>query len=168
MDPHDAADPLLIDALRSGWRKMHDDCRARRVPAFGEQHRVHEHVDLGPLVRREDLRELDRRRAPGDRLRLDTGSSERGRQVVGVVDAGRVDDARRVAEALAVERRGGHVQRLVVERLCERALLEVAANDRHLVDRSDRRHAQAAERRDQPTSRGVCEREVVDRGGKDV
>ena len=85
-----------------------------------------------------------------------------------MVDAGRVDDARRVAEALAIERRRGHVQRLVVESLRQGALLEVAADDRNLVDRRDRRHAQAAERRDQPAPRGVGERQVVDRGREDV
>ena len=69
---------------------------------------------------------------PGHRLGLDAGGAERGREVVRVVDAGRVDDARRVAEALAVQRRCGHVERLVVEGLRERALLEVAADDRHL------------------------------------
>ena len=85
-----------------------------------------------------------------------------------MIDAGRVDDARRVAEALAVQRRGGHVQRLVVERVRERALLEVAADDRHLVDRGDRRDAQAAERRDQAAPGCVGERQVVDRRGEHV
>ena len=85
-----------------------------------------------------------------------------------MVDAGRVDDARRGVEALAVERRRRHVQRLVVERRGERALLEVAADDRHGVDRCDRRHAQAAQRCDQPAPRGVRERQVVDRGREDV
>ena len=85
-----------------------------------------------------------------------------------MVDAGRVDDARRRVEALAVERRGGHVQRLVVEGRGERALLEVAADDRHRVDRGDRRHAQAAQRRDQPAARRVRERQVVDRRREDV
>ena len=85
-----------------------------------------------------------------------------------MVDAGGVDDAGRVAEALAVERRGGHVQRLVVEGGGERALLEVAADDRHRVDRGDRRHAQAAERRDQAAPGRVGERQVVDRGREDV
>ena len=88
------------------------------------------------------------------------------RQVVRVVDAGRVDDPGRVVEAVAVEARGGLVQRLVVERLGERALLEVAADDRHRVDRRHRRHAQAAQRRDQASPRGVGQRQVVDRGGK--
>ena len=85
-----------------------------------------------------------------------------------MVDAGRVDDARRIAEALAVQRRRSHVQRLVVERLCERALLEVAADDRHLVDRRDRRHAQVAQGRDQPAPRCIRQRQVVDRCGEHV
>ena len=56
----------------------------------------------------------------------------------------------------------------MVERCGERALLEVAADDRHRVDRRDRRNAQAAKRRDQPAARGVGERQVVDGGGEDV
>ena len=48
-----------------------------------------------------------------------------------MVDAGRVDDSGRVVEAVAVEARGGLVERLVVEDGREGALLEVAADDRH-------------------------------------
>ena len=50
----------------------------------------------------------------------------------------------------------------------ERALLEVAADDRNLVDRGDRRHAQAAKRCDQPAARGVGQRQVVDGSREDV
>ena len=85
-----------------------------------------------------------------------------------MVDAGRVDDAGKRVEAVAVERRGGLVQSLVVEDLRQLALVEVAADDRDGVDRGGRRHAQVAQRRDQPAPRGVGERQVVDRGGKDV
>ena len=165
---HDAADALLVDALRRGRREMHADGRARRVPALGEQLRVDQHVDLAALVGRERLGEPDGRRASRDRLRLDPRRAELLREVVGVVDAGRVDDARRVVEAVAVEARGGLVQRLVVERLREDLLVEVAADDRHRVDRRDGRHAQAAQRRDQAAARGVLQRQVVDRRGEDV
>ena len=48
-----------------------------------------------------------------------------------MVDPGCVDDARRVLEAVAVERRGGLVQRLVVEGFGQLFLVEVAADDRH-------------------------------------
>jgi hypothetical protein len=85
-----------------------------------------------------------------------------------VVDAGGVDDPRRLVEAVAVEARGRLVEGLVVERLRECALLEVAAHDRHLVDRRDGRNAQAAQRRDQAAAGGVGERQVVDRRGEDV
>ena len=85
-----------------------------------------------------------------------------------MLDARRVDDPGRRAEALAVEARGRLVQRLVVEGCGERALLEVAADDRHRVDRGGGRHAQAAERSDQAATRGVAEREVVDGGREDV
>ena len=168
MDAHDPPDPLLVDALRGGRREVHDDGRARRVPALGEQHRVDQHVDLAALVGGQDRGELDGRRAARDRLRLEPRSPERRREVVGVVDPGGVDDARRVAEALAVERRRGHVQRVVVEGGGKRALVEVAADDRHRVDRRDRRDAQAAKRRDQAAPRRVGQRQIVDRGGEDV
>ena len=85
-----------------------------------------------------------------------------------MLDAGRVDDAGERVEAVAVERRGGLVQRLVVEDLRQLALVEVAADDRHRVDRGGGRHAQVAQRRDQPAPRGVGERQVVDRRGEDV
>jgi hypothetical protein len=52
--------------------------------------------------------------------------------------------------------------------LAEDLLVEVAADDRHRVDRGDRRHAQVAQRRDQAAARGVLQRQVVDRGGEDV
>ena len=85
-----------------------------------------------------------------------------------MLDARGVDDARRVLEPLAVEARGGLVQGLVVEHRGQGALLEVAADDRHRRDRGGRRHAQAAQRRDQPAAGGVAERQLVDRGGEDV
>ena len=168
MDAHDAADPLLVDAPRRGRREVHADRGARRVPALGEQLRVDEHVDLAALVGGERLGEAHRRRPARDRLGLDPGRAELRREVVRVVDAGRVDDARRVVEAVAVHARGGLVQRLVVEGLGEDLLVEVAADDRHRVDRRDRRHAQVAQRRDQAAARGVLQRQVVDRGGEDV
>ena len=85
-----------------------------------------------------------------------------------MVDAGRVDDPGRGVEALAVEARRGLVQSLVVEGCGQRALLEVAADDRHRVDRGGRGHAQAAQRCDQPAAGRVGEREVVDRRREDV
>jgi hypothetical protein len=85
-----------------------------------------------------------------------------------VLDAGRVDDPRRVVEAVAVEAGGGLVQRLVVEDRRERSLLEVAADDRDGRDRGGRRDAQAAERCDQAAAGGVGQRQVVDRGREDV
>ena len=96
------------------------------------------------------------------------GGAELLREVVGVIDACRVHDARRGAEAVAVEARSRLVQGLVVERGGEGALLEVAADDRHRVDRGRGRNPEVAERRDQAAARGVREREVVDRGGEDV
>ena len=85
-----------------------------------------------------------------------------------MIDTGGVDDPWRVAEAFAVERCRRHVQGLVVEGMGEGALFEVAADDRHLVDRGDRWHAQVPERRDQATASRIGERQVVDRGREDV
>ena len=85
-----------------------------------------------------------------------------------MLDAGGVDDPGRRAEALAVEARGRLVQRLVVERCGQRALLEVAADDRDRVDRGRGRDAEAAKRSDEAAPRGVAEREVVDGGREDV
>jgi hypothetical protein len=168
VDPHDAADSLLVDALARRRRQVHAHRRAGRVPPLGEQHRVDQHVDLAALVCGEDLRELDRRRSAADRLRLDADGAELLGEVVRVVDAGRIDDAGRRVEPVAVEARGGLVERLVVECLRKRALLEVAADDRHRVDRGCGRDSQAAKRRDQTAARGVAERQVVDGGREDV
>ena len=85
-----------------------------------------------------------------------------------MLDAGRVDDAGRRPEALAVEARGRLVESGVVERCREGALLEVAADDRHRVDRGGGRHPQAAQRRDQAAAGRVGERQVVDRGREHV
>ena len=168
MRAHDAADALLVDALRRRRREMHADRRARRVPALGEQHRVDEDVDLAPLVGRERLGETDGGRATRDRLGFHPSGPELLGEVVGVVDAGGVDDAGGRVEKMAVEARGGLVQGLVVEGRGQCALLEVAADDRHRVDGGRGRHAQAAERGDQPAAGRVAQRQVVDRGGEDV
>ena len=165
---HDPADALLVDAAARGRREVHDHGRARRVPALREQHRVDQDVDLAPLVRGEDLGELDRRRAPADRFGLEPGGPELLGEVVRVVDSGRVDDAGRRVEAVAVQARGRLVQSRVVEHGRECALLEVAAHDRHGMDRGCGRHAEVAQRGDQAAPRSVLEREVVDRSREDV
>ena len=85
-----------------------------------------------------------------------------------MVDARGVDDPGGRPEAVAVEARRRLVQGGVVERCGQRALLEVAAHDRHRVDRRHRRYTEAAKRSDQPAARGVGEREVVDGGREDV
>jgi hypothetical protein len=145
---------------------VHADRRPRRVPALGEQHRVDQDVDLAALVGSERLGELHRRRLAADRLGLEPDRAKLLRQVVRVLDSGRVDDPRRVLEPLAVEARGGLVQGLVVEHGGQGALFEIAADDRHGGDRGGRRHAQAAKRRDQSSPRGIAERELVYRGWK--
>ena len=165
---HDPADPLLVDASRGGRGKVHADRRAWRVPAFSEQHRVDEHVDLAALVGGKGLGELHGRRAAAHGLGLEPRGPEFLRQVVRVLDAGRVDDPRRVLEAVAVEACRRLVESRVVEHGSERALLEVAADDRHRGDRGGRRHAQAAQWRDQPAAGGVSQRQLVDRGREDV
>ena len=72
------------------------------------------------------------------------------------------------SEAVAIEARGRLVQSLVVECGGERALLEVAADDGHRVDRSRGGHAEVPEGCDQAAARSVREREVVDRRREDV
>jgi hypothetical protein len=168
MEPHDPTDPLLVDAARRGRGEMHADRRARRVPALGEQLRVDQDVDLAALVAGERLGEAHRRRTSGDGLRLQARGAELLREVVRMVDTGRVDDARRVVEAVAVEARRRLVQCPVVEGPGEDLLIEVAADDRHRVDRRHRRDAQVAERRDQAAAGGILQRQVVHRGGEDV
>ena len=130
VQPHHAADALLVDAAAGRRREVHADRRARRVPALGEQLRVDEHVDVAALVGRERRRQRARRRAAADRAGAQAGGAHGRGHALGVIDAGRVDDARAVVEAIAVEHRGGHVERLVVERLGQRALVVVAADDR--------------------------------------
>ena len=165
---HDAPDPLLVHALRRGRREVHADRRARRVPALGKKLGVDQDVDLAALVGGQGLGELARRRPARHGRRLEARGAELLREVVGVVDAGRVDDPRRRPEPVAVQARGRLVERDVVEGCGQRALLEVAAHDRHRVDRRHGGHTQAAKRSDQPTARRVGERQVVDRGGEDV
>jgi len=141
MHAHDAADPLLVHAAARGRREVHDDRRPRGVPPLGEQHCVDEHVDLAALVRRERLRQLHGRRPAADGLRLQPGGAELLREVVRVLDACRIDDAGRRVEAVSVQGRGGLVERLVVEDFRQLAFVEVAADDRHRMDRRGRRDA---------------------------
>ena len=61
-----------------------------------------------------------------------------------MLDTGRIDDSGRVFEALAIEGRRRLVQRLMVEGLGQDLLIEIAADDRHLVDRRDGWDAQVA------------------------
>ncbi len=168
VQPHDAADALLVDAAARGRREVHADRRARSVPALGQQLRVDEHVGLSALVGRERLCEHARGCSAGDRLGLDPGGPQRLRHVLGMVDAGRVDDARAVAEAIGVVAGGGHVQRLVVERRCQQALVEVAADHGDVAQRCAGADPQAAERRDDAAPHGIGEREVGDLGGEDI
>ncbi len=168
VDAHDAADPLLVHAAGSRGREVHAHRGARRVPAFGEELRVDQDVDLAALVGGERLGESRGWRLPGDRLRLQPGGAELLREVVRVLDTGGVDDSGRGAEALAVEARRGLVQGLVVERGRQCPLLEVAADDRNRVDRGRGRHAHAAERSDEAAPGSVGEREIVHRGREDV
>jgi hypothetical protein len=167
--PRHAADPLLVDAARGGRREVHADRRPRRVPALGEQHRVAEDVDLTALEGGEDLVELALRRLAGDRAGVDPGVAEGGGDVVRVLDAGGVDDARHPAEARSVEVGDGDVERRLVEKLRQLLLVEVLVHltlaKRHLGDRAHsgtRRDADAAKRRDHPSAGGLGE---VEAGG---
>ena len=140
----DAADALLVDALRGGRREVHADRRARRVPALGEQLGVDEHVDVAALVGGEDLGQLALLRLAGDGLRLHAVVAEGLGDVVGVAHAGGVDDAGDAVEARLVEVGDRHVERQLVEQLGQHLLVELgvdlAAAQRHLGDRA---HARA-------------------------
>ena len=171
----DAADALLVDALGGRRRQVHADGRARRVPALGQQLRVDEHVDLAALVGGEDARELALGRLAGHGLRLDAGLLERLRDVVRVLHAGRVDDARQVLEAGPVEVGDRQVERRLVEEGGQLFLVEVlvdlALAQRHLRDRADahaRRDAHAAQRRDHAAARGLREVEARRLGREEV
>ena len=168
VDAHDPADPLLVDAAGRRRREVHADGRARGVPALGEELGVDQDVDLAALVRGQRLREASGRRLARDGFRLQARRAELLREVVRVLDARGVDDPGRRAEAVAVEARGGLVQGLVVEGGGQGALLEVAADDGHGVDRGRGRDAHAAERRDEAAAGGVAERKVVHRRREDV
>ena len=154
---------------------MHADRRARRVPALGEQLRVDEHVDLAALVGGEDARELALGRLARDGLRLHARVLERLRDVVRVLDAGRVDDARQVLEAHAVEVGDRGVERALVEQGGQLFLVEVlvdlALAQRHLGDRAHAhagRDPHAAQRRDHAAARGLREVEARRLGREEV
>ena len=171
----DAADPLLVDAARGGRREVHADRRPRRVPALGEQHRVAEHVDLAPLEGGEDLGQFALRRLAGDGAGDDPGVLERFRHVLGVLDAGRVEDAGGLAEAGLVEVGDGDIEGLLVEQggqlLLVEVLVDLAFAQRHLGDRPHPRprwDAHAAQRRDHPTARRLGEVEARGLGREEV
>ena len=128
---HDAPDALLVHAAAGGRGKVHADGGARCVPALSEQLRVDEHVDVAALVGRERLGELARRRATGHGLGLEANRTHGGSDTARVVNAGRVNDARPLAEHIEVVHRGGHVDGVVVERVGKLLLVVVAADQTH-------------------------------------
>ena len=165
---HDPADALLVDAAAGRRREVHADRGPRSIPALGQELRVDEHVDVAALVGRERRRQCARRRAPADRARTQPGRAHGRGHALGVIDARRVDDSRAMIEAVAVEHRGGHVERLVVERLRQRALVVVAADDRHVAQARAGLDAQRTQRRDDAAPHGVGQREVRHLGGEHV
>ena len=171
----DAADPLLVDPLRGGRREVHADRRPRRVPALGEQHRVAEDVDLAALEGGEGLGQLALRRLAGDGAGVDPEVAHRLGDVVGVLDAGGVDDAGDALEARAVEVGDRDVERPLVEQLGELLLVEVlvdlAAAQRHVGERPHarpRRDPDAAQRRDHAATRRLGEIEARGLGREEV
>ena len=173
--PGHAADPLLVDPPRGGRRQVHADRRPRRVPALGEQHRVAEHVDLAALEGGEDLGQFALRRLAGDRAGDDAGLLQRFGDVLGVLDAGGVEDAGRLAEAGLVEVGDRHVEGLLVEQrgqlLLVEVLVDLAFAQRHLGDRPHPRpgrDAHAAQRRDHAAPRRLGEVEARGLGREEV
>ena len=154
---------------------MHADRRPRRVPALGEQHRVAEHVDLAALEGGEDLGQFALRRLAGDRAGDDARVLERFRDVLRVLDAGGVEDARRLAEARLVEVGDRDVEGLLVEQrgqlLLVEVLVDLALAQRHLGDRPHARagrDAEAAQRRDHAAARRLGEVEARGLGREEV
>ena len=169
------ADPLLVDPLRGGRGEVHADRRPRRVPALGEQHRVAEDVDLAALEGGEDLGQLALRRLAGDGAGVDPELAHRLGDVVGVPDAGGVDDARHLLEAGCVEVGDGDVERALVEQLRQLLLVEVlidlAPAERHVRERPHSRTGRdpdAAQRRDHPAAGGLGEVEARGLGREEV
>ena len=169
MDSHDPADPLLVDAAARRRREVHDDGRSRRVPALGEQHRVDQDVDLAPLVGGEGLGELDGRRRAGDGLRLEAGRAELLGEVVRVVDAGGVDDARacRRSDRGRGSRPpgsapGGRAPRPA--RCWSKSPPTIGTELIAATGGTRRQRSEAIS----PRRAASCKRQVVDRGGEDV
>ena len=161
MAPGDAPDALLVHPPRGGRREVHADGRARGVPALGEQHRVHEHVDLAALEIGQDARQLALGRLARDRLRAHARGLEGDRHVVGVLDARAVDDARQVLEPHAVEVGHGGVERALVEQRGQFFEVEVLV-DLALAQRDLRKRAHVRARRDADAPQRVRSR----RGGR--
>ena len=168
MRSHDAPDSLLVDALACRWGEVHADRRPRRVPALGQKLCVDQHVDLAALVSGERLCELDRRRPAADRFGLEASRPELTAEVVGVLDAGRVDDAGGVTEPVTVEAGCSLVDQLVIEDLGERFGVVVAADDRNREDGRRGRHTKAPEGGDQAAPRRISKRQVIDRRWEDI
>ena len=154
---------------------MHADRRPRAVPTLGEQLRVAEHVDVAALEGGEDLGQFALRRLAGDRLRVDPDRAERLGDVLGVLDAGRVEDARHFAEARLVEVGDREVERALVEQrgqlLLVEVLVDLAFAQRHLGDRPHPRAGrdpQAAQRRDDAAAGRLGEVEARGLGREEV
>ena len=171
----DSPDALLVDAAGGGRGQVHADGRAGRVPALGEQHRVAEHIDLASLESGQDLGQLALRRLAGDGAGVDAGVLEGLGDVLGVLDAGGVDDAGNASEARAVEVGDRDVEGRLVEQLGQLLLVEVlvhlALAQRDLGDRPHaraRRDPDAAQRRDHAAAGGLGEVEARGLGREEV
>src|SRR5215213_42046 len=158
---------LLVDALGGGRGEVHADRGTGAVPALGEQLRVDQDVDRAALVLGEDPRQLALRRLAGDRLRLQADVPECLRDVVGVPDACRVDDAGYAVEAGSVEIRDREAEGQLIQQLSQHVLVELrvylAPPEGHFRNRADtgaRRNPNAAQRRDHAPPRGLREVEA--------
>ena len=154
---------------------MHADRRPRAVPTLGEQLRVAEDVDLAAFEAGEDLGQFALRRLAGDRLGVDPDRAERFGDVLRVLDARGVEDARRFAEARLVEVGDREVERALVEQrrqlLLVEVLVDLAFAQRHLGDRPHPRAGrdpQAAQRRDDAAARRLGEVEARGLGREEV
>ena len=170
-----AAHALLVDALGRGGGQVHADGGAGAVPALGQQLGVDEDVDLARLVVGQDPGQLALGRLARDALGLDADVAEGLGDVVGMLDAGGIDDPRHPVEARLIKVGDGHVERSLVQQLGQHLLVELGVNlaaaQRHLGDGAHARagrNADAAQRRDDAPAGGLSQVEAAGLGGEEV
>jgi hypothetical protein len=154
---------------------VHADRRPGAVPALGQEHRVDQHVDLPGLVFGQDPGQVTLGRLARDGLGVDAHLAEGLGHVVGVLDAGRVNDPRDAVEAGLVQIGDGHVERRLVQQLGQHLLVKFGVHltsaQRHLGDRPHSRawrDPDAPQRRDHSTPGRLRQVKARGLGGEQV